>query len=169
MKARISGARAVISNHEQFGALCAALVAEKMGWPGTSVEAVLACQHKLYAREVLELVAPEANVGFRRLEAAYDADIPEGRDYPSFVKPVKAAFSVLARKVHSRQALFEHTRFSRQELWVIRHLVAPFEKVVRSLSTLLVQETPAPALTPAPVAPAPVVQSAPAPAADFVN
>ena len=132
LRARVQGARAVVSNHEQFGALCAALVAERMRWPGTPVEAVLACQHKLYAREVLERVAPEANVRFRRLEAAYDADIPEGLDYPSFVKPVKAAFSVLAREIHSRQALFEHTRFSRQELWVIRHLVEPFEKVVRS-------------------------------------
>ena len=47
LKAKALGAQAVVSNHEQFGALCAALVAEKMGWPGTSVEAVLACQHKL--------------------------------------------------------------------------------------------------------------------------
>jgi len=131
LRARVQGASAVVSNHEQFGALCAALVAEKMGWPGTSVDAVLACQHKLYAREVLERVAPEANIPFHRLEAAYDADIPEGLDYPTFVKPVKAAFSVLARTVHSHQALFDHTRFSRRELWIIRHLVEPFEKIVR--------------------------------------
>ena len=131
LRARLQGARAVVSNHEQFGALCAALVAEKNQWPGTPVDAVLACQHKLYAREVLERVAPEANIPFRRLEAAYNTDIPEGLDYPSFVKPVKAAFSVLARTVDSHQTLFRHTRFSRQELWVIRHLVEPFEKIVR--------------------------------------
>jgi len=131
LRARMQGARAVVSNHDQFGTLCAALVAEKLRWPGTSVEAVLACQHKLYAREVLERVAPEANIPFRRLEAAYDDDIPEGLDYPTFVKPVKAAFSVLARTVHSHRALFDHTRFSKQELWVIRHLVEPFEKIVR--------------------------------------
>ena len=53
LKAKVYGARGVVSNHEQFGALCAALVAERMQWPGTPVEAVLACQHKLYAREVL--------------------------------------------------------------------------------------------------------------------
>ena len=131
IRARVQGARAVVSNHEQFGALSAALLAEKMGWPGTSVNAVLACQHKLYAREVLQRILPEANIPFRRLEAAYDADIPEGLDYPTFVKPVKAAFSVLAKNVDSRQALYEHTRFSRQELWVIRHLVEPFEKIAR--------------------------------------
>jgi biotin carboxylase len=131
LRAKLQGARAVVSNHDQFGTLCAAMVAEKMQWPGTPVEAVLACQHKLYAREVLERVAPGANIPFRRLEAAYDADIPEGLDYPTFVKPVKAAFSVLARTVHSHQALFDHTRFSRRELWIIRHLVEPFEKIVR--------------------------------------
>jgi hypothetical protein len=131
VRARVQGASGVVSNHEQFGALCAALLAEKMRWPGTPVEAVLAVQHKLYAREVLQRIAPEANIAFSRLEAAYDADIPEGLDYPTFVKPVKAAFSVLAKTIPNRQALFEHTRFSRQELWVIRHLVEPFEKIVR--------------------------------------
>ena len=130
LRAKVQGACAVVSNHDQFGALCAALVAEKMRWPGTPVRAVLACQHKLYAREVLERVAPEANIPFRRLDAAYDADIPEGLGYPTFVKPVKAAFSVLARTVHSHQALFDHTRFSSRELWIIRHLVEPFEKIV---------------------------------------
>lgn len=131
LRARLQGAKAVVSNHEQFGTLCAALVAERMQWPGTPVEAVLACQHKLHARQVLDQVAPEANVPFRRLEAAYDADIPEGLDFPTFVKPVKAAFSVLAKTVHNHQALFDHTRFDRGELWVIRHLVEPFERVVR--------------------------------------
>lgn len=131
LRARLQGARGVVSNHEQFGALCAALLAEKMGWPGTSVEAVLAMQHKLHARQKLQKAVPEANVEFSRLEAEYDADIPEGLDYPAFVKPVKAAFSVLAKTVHNRQDLFQHTRFSRRELWVIRHLVEPFEKVMR--------------------------------------
>ena len=131
-RARLSGARGVVSNHEQFGALCAALVAEKMRWPGTPVEAVLACQHKLFARQVLERVAPEANVPFRRLETGYGGDIPGGLPYPSFVKPVKAAFSVLAKQVGSHRELVEHTRFGAWELWVIRHLVEPFEKLVRA-------------------------------------
>ena len=130
-RARLRGASAVVSNHDQFGALCAALVAEKMGWPGTSVEAVLACQHKLYTREVLDRVAPEANIPYSRLEADYNAGIPNGIEYPTFAKPVKAAFSVLARAVESRQELFDHTRFSQTELWILRHLVEPFDKVVR--------------------------------------
>ena len=131
LKAKVYGACGVVSNHEQFGALCAALVAERMQWPGTPVEAVLACQHKLYAREVLQRIAPEANVPFARLEAEYGGDIPAGLAYPAFVKPVKAAFSVLAKRVSSYQELVEHTRFSPWELWVIRHLVEPFDRIVR--------------------------------------
>ncbi|WP_294993190.1 ATP-grasp domain-containing protein [Sulfuritalea sp.] len=126
-----AGWRAVISNHEQFGALAAALLAERMGWPGTPVDAVLACQHKLHAREVLQRVAPEANASFAPLAARYGDPAPDGLDYPLFVKPVKAAFSVLARRVESRAELHALTRFGVGELWVIRHLVEPFERVAR--------------------------------------
>jgi hypothetical protein len=121
----------VASNHEQFGALAAALLAERMGWPGTPVQAVLACQHKLHARQVLAEVCPEANLGFAPLAARYGDPAPDGLHYPLFVKPVKAAFSVLARTVASRDELQALTRFGPFELWVIRHLVEPFERVAR--------------------------------------
>lgn len=130
-RAKRLGLKAVVSNHEQFGALAAALLAERMGWPGTPVQAVLACQHKLYAREVLRKVCPEANVPFARLQAEYGGPVPTDLRYPLFVKPVKAAFSVLARTVHNHQELHQHTRFGGWELWVIRHLVEPFERVLR--------------------------------------
>lgn len=130
-QAQARGWTAVVSNHEQFGALAAALLAERMGWPGTPVRAVLACQHKLYARRVLADVCPEANCGYVGLGTAYNAAVPAGLQYPAFVKPVKAAFSVLARTVHNRDELQTHTRFGAWELWVIRHLVEPFERVAR--------------------------------------
>ena len=81
----------VTSQHEQFGTLAAALTAEALGLPGTRPEAVLAAQHKLHAREVLERVAPEANLRFAPLNAEYGDDIPDGLAYPCFAKPVKAA------------------------------------------------------------------------------
>lgn len=124
---------AVMSQHEQFGALAAALLAQKMGWPGTPPEAVAACQHKLHAREVLQRVAPEANVWFERLSCAYGDDVPADLRFPAFIKPVKAAFSVLAQTMHSRDELQRFTRFGPWELWVIRHLVEPFECVSRRL------------------------------------
>jgi len=130
-QARAKGWTAVTSNHEQFGALAAAMLAERMGWPGTPVAAILACQHKLYARQVLQRVAPEANLDFELLDAEYGASIPGGIKYPRFVKPVKAAFSVLAREVSNDAELHRHTRFGAWELWVIRRLVEPFERMAQ--------------------------------------
>ena len=135
-KAAKSGWQAVVSNHEQFGALAAALLAERMGWPGTPVKAVLACQHKHYARQVLQQVCPEANCGFGLMQERYGepvpTSLPEGLTYPVFVKPIKAAFSVLARSVRDRDDLQAHTRFGGWELWVIKHLVEPFERIAQA-------------------------------------
>lgn len=130
-RGRQLGWRAVLSHHEQFGALGAAMVAERLGLPGATPESILAAQHKLHARRVLQRVAPEANLGFAELPSAYGEDIPDGLAYPCFAKPVKAAFSVLARRVDNRAELQAHTRFGRRELWVIRRLVEPFERVCR--------------------------------------
>lgn len=131
-RARRAGWAGVVSHHEQFGALAAALVAERLGLPGTPVQAVLACQHKLHARRVLAEVCPEASLPFAELDAEYGGPIPRGLRYPAYVKPVKAAFSVLARRVDGHDELVRHTRFGRRELWVIRRLVEPFERVART-------------------------------------
>lgn len=151
---RRRGWAGVLSAQEQFGALAAALVAERLGLPGTRPEAVIAAQHKLHARAVLEQVAPEANLRYSPLEARYGGPVPEGLSYPVFVKPVKAAFSVLAREVASRAELHRHTRFGRRELWIIRHLVEPFERVARARlpaagsAHRMMLEEPLPAATP---------------------
>jgi biotin carboxylase len=132
-QAKKEGWTAVSSQHEQFGTLAAALLAEKMGWPGTSPRAVAACQHKLYARQVLAQVCPEANTAFQRMPAAYGEAVPDGLSYPAFVKPVKAAFSVLAKVVNSKEELHQFTRFGKYELWVIKRLVEPFERISKKL------------------------------------
>jgi Carbamoyl-phosphate synthase L chain, ATP binding domain len=132
-QAKRAGWKAVTSQHEQFGTLAAAMLAEKMGWAGTPPAAVVACQHKLYARQVLQQVCPEASVPFQRMPAAYGEPVPEGLSYPTFVKPVKAAFSVLAKIVQSQEELHQFTRFGSYELWVIKRLVEPFERIAKKL------------------------------------
>ena len=130
-RGRAEGWQGVVSHHEQFGALAAALVAEQLGLPGTPVQAILACQHKLHARRVMQAACPDANLGFAELDAHYGGEVPADLPYPLYVKPAKAAFSVLARQVQNHEELHRHTRFGRRELWVIRRLVEPFERVVR--------------------------------------
>ncbi len=130
-RGRRRGWGGVVSHQEQFGALAAALVAERLGLPGTPVTAILACQHKLHARQVLAQVCPEANIAFAVLDAEYGGSIPANVSYPAYVKPVKAAFSVLARRVDNYNELQRHTRYGRRELWVIQRLVEPFERIAR--------------------------------------
>ena len=147
VRAQAQGCRAVVSHHEQFGALAAAMVAERLGWPGTPVNAVLACQHKLYARQVLQQVCPQANIPSARWVPQADARIQThtlaglmpapapGQDplsYPLFAKPIKAAFSVLAREITHGAQLRQLVRFGWWESAVLRLLLQPFERVVRS-------------------------------------
>jgi hypothetical protein len=122
----------VLSHHEQFGALAAAMVAEKLGLPGAAPGSILAAQHKLYARQVLQQVAPEANLRFAALAADVDAALPEGFEFPVFEKPVKGAFSVLARRVEAAAQLRAHARFDRGERWLAGRLLEPFERVRRA-------------------------------------
>ena len=131
-RGRRRGWRAVLSHHEQFGALAAALVAERLGLPGAKPESILAAQHKLHARRVLAQVAPDANLRCTVLEEGDDASAPGDLDYPVFVKPVKGAFSVLARCVEESGQLRAHMHFDWSERWLIRQLVEPFDRVCRA-------------------------------------
>lgn len=131
-RGRRRGWQAVISHHEQFGTLAAALVAERLGLPGSTPESILAAQHKLHARRVLEQVAPEANLRSAAMDPDPDAPLSQDVSFPAFAKPVKGAFSVLARRVESLDELRAFSRFDRSERWLVRQLIEPFERVCRS-------------------------------------
>lgn len=133
------GLEAVVTSDEQFGPFLAALVAGRLGLPHTSIEAVLRIQHKYYARQAFERIAPEANVRCGLLRRDFGAegrpeDVP--MPFPFYVKPAKAAFSVLARRVDSFEELYRHTRFGRFERAIIDRLVQPFADVMRAHSEL---------------------------------
>ena len=122
---------AVVSTHEQFGALAASLLTAKLGLPGTPLKALLTAQHKFLARQIHSRALPDhvpPFCGFR-----YDADIKRAVtiDYPIFVKPVKAAFSVLAKRCADEAALREHLRFRLWEKIIIKRLTWPFRRVSR--------------------------------------
>lgn len=130
-RARRQSWSGVISHHEHFGALAAALVAEKAGLPGTSPEAILACQHKGYARRVLGEVAPDATLSFATARPGGEIDSGKEPPFPAFVKPIKGVFSVLARAVKTRSDFELHTRFTGRERWVLNRLITPFERVLQ--------------------------------------
>jgi len=133
---RSQGIDAVVTTDEPFGPTLAALVAEGLGLPHTPLSAVLNAQHKYYARQAFGKALPEANVAFGLISRDFRRDQALPLPFPFYVKPVKAAFSVLARRVDSFEQLDRHTTFAWFEQAIIERLVRPFADVMRSRSTL---------------------------------
>lgn len=124
---RIDG---IFSNNEYFGALTAAVLAERLGLPGTPPAALINAQHKYYARLAQQKLAPEAVPRFAVFP--YTCREPEklGLPYPFFVKPVRATFSVLARRIRNAEEFRTHLRFSALETLIIKRLVKPFNDLM---------------------------------------
>jgi hypothetical protein len=133
------GIEAVVTSDEQFGPFLAAMVAERLGLPHSPLQAVLTLQHKYYARLAFERVAPEANARVALLRRAFGGDgrpTDVAMPFPFYVKPAKAAYSVLARRVDRFEDLHGHTRFGWFERAIIERLVRPFADVMRARSEL---------------------------------
>ena len=126
-RGRIDG---VFSNNEYFGALIAAAVADRLGLPGTPPAVVITAQHKYYARIEQRRIAPEAVPAFSVFPFNVRDPAAVGLPFPFFVKPVKATFSVLARRVRSFAELRRHLTFSWPEEMIIRRLVKPFNDLM---------------------------------------
>ncbi len=124
----------IISSHEQFGALSASLLAAKLGLPSTSTEGVLNAQHKALARTILQREVPHANVPFASFPYTVKHADEIALPFPFFVKPVKAAYSVLARRVEDFGDLRRHLNFHPWEKYIIKRLVRPFNDVVERLA-----------------------------------
>ncbi len=120
----------IVSNHEQFGTLIAAILAQRLGLPGNNPLAIIACQHKYYGRLVQQQIAPDAVPRFCYIPYPFDPQEPVQLHYPFFIKPVKATYSVLARKVKNVEELKQHLTFSFFEEFLIRKLVRPFADIM---------------------------------------
>ena len=127
-RGRIDG---VISNNEHVGALVASAVAQRLDLPGLDPAVVIACQHKYYARVLQRRIVPEATPAFDVLP--YDVrEMPvPTTGFPCFVKPVKATYSVLARRIDNAGQLRTLMRFSPLERLILRKLVQPLDDLAR--------------------------------------
>jgi ATP-grasp domain len=122
---------AVFSSNEQFGALAAALVAQRLGLPGEDPGVLLRTQHKYEARLALREFAPDLCPDFELIPYTITRDQARRLKYPMFVKPVKATFSVLARRCDSAEDLIQHLNFKPWEKHVIKRLIEPHNQAVR--------------------------------------
>ncbi len=126
-RGRIDG---VISNNEQFGALIAAVVAQRLGLAGTDPAVIIAAQHKYYARCLQQKIVPEATPRFSVFPYKMQTAAEVGLPFPLYVKPVKATYSVLARRVDSFDELQGHLRFNFLETLILHKLVTPFNDLM---------------------------------------
>ncbi len=126
--ARLAG---VLSNEEQFGTLIAAVIAERLGLPGVPPAAILIAQHKFYAREYSRAVAPEATPAYTVFSPYVQREEEVKQTFPLFVKPVKATYSILARRVDSFAELKQHLTFKPLESWILKKLIQPAEDLAQ--------------------------------------
>ncbi|MCU0767190.1 MAG: ATP-grasp domain-containing protein [Gammaproteobacteria bacterium] len=128
--ARRLGIAGVVSPHEQFGTLIAAEVARRLGLAGPDPRAVLRTQHKYYARVAMAAAIPQwtPRFGVFRFDERRPARLP--LPFPVFVKPVKATFSVLARRIDSSDELARHLRLAPFERFVGERLIKPFDDLL---------------------------------------
>jgi len=124
----------VVTSDEQFGPFLASLIASRLGLPHSPLESILTIQHKYYSRLAFQRIAPEANPRFGLLRRGFSRPDEVPLPYPFYVKPAKAAFSVLARRVESFEELYRHTRFAWLEGAIIERLVKPFADVMQAHS-----------------------------------
>lgn len=124
----------VVTSDEQFGPFLASLIGQRLGLAHTPLPAILAIQHKFYAREAFQRIAPESNPRFGLVRRGFERADEVPMAYPFYIKPAKAAFSVLARRVDSFDELYKHTRFGWFERAIIERLVRPFADVMRAHS-----------------------------------
>ena len=130
-KYRNAGLAGVLSNEEQFGAVIAAVVAERLGLPGVPPAAILTAQHKFYAREYSRSVAPEATPAYTVFSPYVEREEEVKQAFPLFVKPVKATYSILAKRVENFAELKQHLTFKPLETWILKKLIQPAEDLAQ--------------------------------------
>ncbi len=94
----------VLSSSDYPGATIAAAIATRLGLPGSRPEAVIGAAHKYYSRIAQRDAVPAAVPPFALLDPRRPAELP-ALSYPVYVKPVKGAFSVLARRIDDAASL----------------------------------------------------------------
>ncbi len=126
-KYRGAGLDGIVSNEEQFGAMIAAVAARRLGLPTADPRAIMVAQHKYYSRLAQARVAPEATPRFGVFPYTVRRAEEIEFDFPFFVKPVKATFSILARRVERFDEVRDLLTFRPLERRILEKLVQPFD------------------------------------------
>ncbi len=94
----------VTSSSDYPGATVAGAIATRLGLPGSPPSTVIGCSHKYYSRLAQRESVPEATPWFALVDGRGEKPWPD-LEFPCFIKPVKGAFSVMSRRLNSRDEL----------------------------------------------------------------
>lgn len=104
--------------HWDFPSSCLTpILAAEYGLPAPSLEAVLRCEHKYWARVEQQRVAPECVPEFEAIDP-FDSKAGDklSLDFPFWLKPVKGFMSQLGFKVTDREELEEALEKMREDI-----------------------------------------------------
>ena len=105
------------------------ILRREWGLRGPSLESVLRCEHKYWARQVQARVVPEQVPEFRLVDP-FDPAAPDklDLDFPFWIKPIKAHSSLLGFRVSSRRELDRALAETRAH---IHRFAEPFDVILR--------------------------------------
>jgi len=95
----------IIGTHDSPESLLAGILSKEMGLAGMDPAVAFVCEHKYYSREAQHKIIPFAVPEFQLLPVSCLKKEDITLSFPFFVKPVKSAFSMLARTVDSFEEL----------------------------------------------------------------
>jgi hypothetical protein len=95
----------VLGTHDGPESLVAAIIAREFGLQGLDPRKAFICEHKYYSREAQRELVPSAVPEFQYLSIDGLKRDDVTLSYPFFVKPVKSAFSMLARPIENFETL----------------------------------------------------------------
>ncbi|PXY19034.1 ATP-grasp domain-containing protein [Prauserella muralis] len=105
------------------------VLCERYGLPSTSLESIAKCEHKYWSRlEQREVI--DEYPAFAVVDPDTDTALPQGLDYPVWLKPVKSASSKLAFHIDDESQFTEALSAIREE---IGDVSGPFDAVLNRL------------------------------------
>ncbi len=95
----------VTSSSDYPGATVAGAISTRLGLPGSPPQTVIRCSHKYYSRLAQREAVPQATPWFQLADPRKPIEVQGRFEFPLFIKPVKGAFSILARRMDTLSEL----------------------------------------------------------------
>lgn len=118
---------AVLNTCDYPGCIYTSVLAAERGIAAPSLDAILTCQHKYYARIAQQKYVPEATPRFAIVSKEYRSEV-EKLPFPLFIKPVKSYLSALARPLNT----IDDLNYYLENVTIPEQFLIPFNWAVKN-------------------------------------